>query len=319
MNVFSTISYAICALLLSTQSVNAHERNLDWSSKQYNIVYQDFNGDGQQDVLLHAKFAGTPSLIMFSEPSDETIYKSKVLLPTQIQGNLWHGQMAELIFDDFNQDSRADLLIIFPTRANAFLFLSKQDQPIDLTKPDNIYTEQTWPWLNQAQQHIVKTGDFDGNGFPDLLIIASRPDVHTISYNENGHFIKHHRLSNTTQWRRFSSTSLFVSDFNGDDKTDLLFFDHAEKAPLLVFYADEQGRLPATPSERLNKIEALETWRLQQDSIGLTQVKGSNAKALFKLLDAIGGYDEFGKYWNDTPPILLAGQVNNEPTRPVTP
>ena len=153
---------------------------IPWSGNQFTVIVADFNGDGHSDILLQANTPGDSYILLANGQGMITGIAEQI-------GSLanlgWSADQHRLVAGDFNHDGRADLFLqaTSPSGTNA-VFLAESGgifQASDLVQSwSDGYLGFNWA----TTQAIVYSGDFNGDGYWDLLIQA-RPRWMTIDYD----------------------------------------------------------------------------------------------------------------------------------------
>jgi Ca2+-binding RTX toxin-like protein len=167
----------------------------------------DFNGDGKTDLLLlNDSTHGVAEWLM-----DGTQAIAKPQVGTVNAADGWHFQTT----GDFNGDGKTDLLLLNDTTHGVAEWLMDGTQAIAKPQVGIVNAADGW--------HFQTTGDFNGDGKTDLLLLndvnhgvavwlmdgtqaIAKPQVGTVNAADGWHFQD-------------------VGDFNGDGKSDLLLLN----------------------------------------------------------------------------------------------
>jgi hypothetical protein len=125
------------------------------------------------------------------------------------------GQGAQSFVGDFNGDGRADLLFAWMDSSGTF------HDTVALSNGSGFQPPSDW-LLNQGQGAQIFVGDFNGDGKADLLFSwtdSSGTFHNSVALSDGSSF------RDATDWllNQGQGAQIFVGDFNGDGKADLLF------------------------------------------------------------------------------------------------
>jgi sugar lactone lactonase YvrE len=182
------------------------------------MIAGDFNGDGKTDlVLLDNSFATTDTVTTYLGNGDGTFgpaTTSVVYQQSSTGGDYVPGSM---VAADLNGDGKLDLAVVgnYISSGGVTILLGNGDGTFSAAGP------------NQAPNKdfgLVATGDFNGDGIPDLVVT---------NYFEDGTsptiFLGKGDGTYTAMPASFTldyfPTSIVVGDFNGDGVLDLAFSD----------------------------------------------------------------------------------------------
>jgi RHS repeat-associated protein len=197
----------------------------DWNTQEYDLYPGDFDGDGKTDLLYIAKDAAKVSGIARSDGSGPNIpFQS---WPSNYLGIPWHSNLYTVLVEDFNGDGKADLFLQRNTPGDHFLLLA--DQHGKITGIAQTVSNVTFTLSWAAADHKILAGDFTGDGKADLLLQATSAagTNAVINTDTNGLFTTGLlQYWTDASWSSFKwstkNSNLFVGDFNGDNKKDLL-------------------------------------------------------------------------------------------------
>jgi hypothetical protein len=177
-----------------------------------NVVLADFNGDSRDDWFVDWKVGGQNYL--YRQNSDETFTRFDNLIATSgINGN-----PDNLLSGDFNKDGRDDLLFHWKSTGTNRLYLSNAQGSFDsVSDPMNVTNVGGSP-------DDALTGDFNCDGYTDIFFFWRQAGTNRFYYGGVGGAFSE-RL-NPIQVTSINSTpsKVLVGDFDGDLKSDLLFF-----------------------------------------------------------------------------------------------
>jgi hypothetical protein len=198
------------------------------------IASGDFNGDGKVDLVV--LIPTTNQLALYLGKGDGTFQAAKYVTVALPFGQVF--STSPIVAADYNQDGKLDLVAVtehdyeYPS-----VIVLEGDGSGGFSNPHTIFSGgQTTDIYN------LVTGDFDGDGKPDVALTAATgcmdgsfcgTTIHALYGNGDFGF------DDTTVYS--VSTGLFTigsGDLNGDGKTDLFGLNHAETEQLGVFYGN---------------------------------------------------------------------------------
>lgn len=171
----------------------------------------DFNGDGKKDLLCHNRVSGARSVDLASSSGgffSVNLQSSDDGFCNDITDTLYIG--------DFNGDGRDDLLCHNKTNG----FTQTLHTPSSGLPSGTPYWGLGWCYHKLAGLYV---GDFNGDGRDDILCHTKSTGTRDIDYADGSG-----RFSGSTDWRNLGAwcshaqSQLYVGDFNGDGRTDLL-------------------------------------------------------------------------------------------------
>ncbi|KAJ8029400.1 hypothetical protein HOLleu_28779 [Holothuria leucospilota] len=224
---------ATTVLLILAFIAVAHSARWDakrgWCGGRTNFFLGDFNGDSRTDFLCH-------------RPSDGYIAISFANAKGQFNGTSWRSRMrwcyragSEIFIGDFNGDGRSDMLCHDTKYGRKQVALAKSNGVFS-RHPSWLRTFRIrWCSHGGAKLHI---GDFNGDRRDDMLCHDTKSGYYIAYANERGLFSR-------TNWKRrmglcrHSGGQLFIGDFNGDSRDDLLCHDKSGNKSIV--YANSAG------------------------------------------------------------------------------
>ncbi|XP_048584416.1 neurogenic locus notch homolog protein 1 isoform X2 [Nematostella vectensis] len=198
------------------------EKGMKWCyHKGSQLFTGDFNGDGKADMLCH----------------DNTGYKWVALANSkgQFTGTSWEKKMgwcyhkgAQLFTGDFNGDGRTDILC--HDRAGY--------KWVALANSAGQFTGTSWHkamgWCSHSGAKLL-IGDFNGDGRDDMLCYDNNRKW--VSLAQPGGSFKGTSWEKAGGWCSHSGSSIYVGDFNGDKRDDLMCHDTAGKSWVMLAQA----------------------------------------------------------------------------------
>lgn len=193
----------------------------------YNVITSDFNGDGVDDILS-ATISGSEiagfNIYYFQTGGTSYTTQSYPFVSTPGTGYFTNNT---LFSGDFDGDKRTDYVSVTKNASGAYLgaitFPAKGE--INKTLADLNYTntftrrsEGARPYAEAERLFVI---DFDGDGKSELLVIKGGMYYVYSLVKANADEYSNVLLSSGAF--NYESDKMWVGDFNGDGKTDLLF------------------------------------------------------------------------------------------------
>lgn len=181
------------------------------------FVSGDFNGDGVDDKFYHGQQYGNNQVVFGQRGGGSG---TRVLTPIGVRGV--NGEYETVVAGDFNGDGRDDLLFHdVQGGLNRWAF----------GRADGTFAFRSEPLIAHSainsEYDNVTAGDFDGDGYDDLLFHASGSGNNRWAFGRaDGTFDldtdqAHPIIAQTAVNGEFNN--LVAGDFNGDGRHDLLF------------------------------------------------------------------------------------------------
>ena len=157
------------------------------------LAVGDFNNDGRPDLTLGLSAVGSNAITVMQGNGDGGFQGDS----RTVTGNA----PVSPVTGDFNNDGRLDIATVNPGSDNLSLLLGNGDGTF---QPDRLI-----PLNPSVYEYTLVTGDFNGDGRPDLVTNGT-----ILLGNGNGTF--------QTRYFTTTGTVLVAGDFNGDGKLDLV-------------------------------------------------------------------------------------------------
>jgi hypothetical protein len=170
------------------------------------IAVGDFNGDGIPDVVVTDEFAYTVGVWLGN--GDGTFRSADSLATGE--------NPVAIAVADFNGDGNLDLALLNYGTGSDYSNLT-----ILLGKGDGTFTDgPASPAVDPAPRGVI-TGDFNGDGIPDLAV-GAQDAINVLLGKGDGSFIPAYKVSFPTDTN--SNPFIVAGDFNGDGKLDFATF-----------------------------------------------------------------------------------------------
>ncbi|MEQ8272095.1 MAG: FG-GAP-like repeat-containing protein [Deltaproteobacteria bacterium] len=168
----------------------------------------DFNGDGRDDLLCHNRVSGTVHV-------DYANASGRFYGTDWWANNSWcNAPGASLYVGSFDGNSSDDLLCHNVDNGWLHIDLASASGQFN---GSNFSADTNWCVTGGAE---LRVGDFDGDGWDDLLCHNAGTGWKHIDYFWNG--FTGTDWSRDAQWCRTNGARLYIGDFNGDGRDDML-------------------------------------------------------------------------------------------------
>jgi hypothetical protein len=182
----------------------------------------DFNGDGYPDIVWQDSASGASQIWFMTGSQGTTLLEAATLSGP----NPWLIVGA----NDFNQDGHPDLLWEDPVSGWAQIWYLGGPQGITLLSAANLTLQNPW--------HIVGTGDFNGDGHPDVLWQDPVSGTVQIWYLTGA---LGNQLLSAANLAASTSNVVAVADFNQDGHPDVVWQDPVSGASQIELLGGSLG------------------------------------------------------------------------------
>ncbi|MGD0359298.1 MAG: SBBP repeat-containing protein [Bryobacteraceae bacterium] len=186
----------------------------------------DFDGNGTPDVVWQDPVSGAVQVWFLGGPGGNVLMGAANI----VNKNPWK----VVSIADFNQDGHPDLLWEDPTSGFSQVWYMGGPQGLNIMGDANL--DQTNPW------HIVGTGDFNGDGVPDVL--WQDPVSGTVQIWYMGGTTAGQQGTQFQTAVNLTANSwhvVAIADFNQDGHPDVVFEDPATGSAQIFYYNGAGG------------------------------------------------------------------------------
>jgi len=216
-------------------------------------IKADVNGDRRSDVILQPRTPENDAAVLLGvgEGTPEIFWQRLTNIDPEL---VWDEPRAAVTVADFNGDERDDIYVQGRAPGSVQALLMASDDGTFTAAAQKFAGEYMgFDWA--AEQRTAIAGDFDGNGFGELLMqgrhaddihIIVRPDAHGTLNTTGPSWIDGHL---DLRWNA-SNIELHAGDFNGDGRTDALWRRNARspakggEPQVALLLADSDGAFP---------------------------------------------------------------------------
>lgn len=185
-------------------------------------VWGDYNKDGKPDVFIF----GYGTFKLYQGNGDATFTDvTDAIFGADHPTSLWLGSAAWL---DYDKDDNLDLIIAGNDGTSDVTVVYKNSGAPDytLTADPNISLPAMQSGDGSATGRFIAVADYDGDGYPDVLMTGKSDNASTFSLYKNNAgtgFTLQATAFNGANFTQVSRGSVAWGDFNGDGKPDILF------------------------------------------------------------------------------------------------
>jgi len=167
------------------QSWQSTYLGINWFGNQFTVIVADFNGDGKADVLLQNNVSGNSYLLFANAQGMLTGISQQIAQNTA--GLDWSAAQHHLVAGDFTHAGQADLFFqaTNPAGTNAVMLSSTNPTTrgqFTATAPEESWSDGYLGFKWATNEALIYAGDFNGDGYTDLLIQA-KPVFVMIDYD----------------------------------------------------------------------------------------------------------------------------------------
>ncbi|KAJ8023839.1 hypothetical protein HOLleu_36392 [Holothuria leucospilota] len=203
------------------------ESNLGWCTGGSKLFEGDFNGDGKTDLLFHRS-------------RDGYIWIAFATARGTFTGTNWEEGIgwcsndgSQIHIGDFNGDGRSDMLC--HNTHNGFKRVAIANTNGDFSGRTSWQASLGWCYHVNSKLYI---GDFNGDGRDDMLC-HDTTGYKAIAYASRTGSFRGNDWERNIGWCSHPFSQIFIGDFNGDSKSDLLCHDSAGYK--WIAYANSEG------------------------------------------------------------------------------
>ena len=222
-----TSGFAQVWYLGGTQGVTVTgSANLTQTNPWQIVAVADFDGNGAPDVVWQDPASGAVQVWYLGGPLGNVLLSAANITSK----NAWR----VVSVADFNHDAHPDLLWEDPASGFSQIWYLGGSNGITLLGASNLTQKNSW--------QIVGCGDFNGDGFPDVLWQDPKSGTVQIWYmggttpGHEGSVLQSAKNLTANSWRVVA-----IADFNQDGHPDVVFQSPANGAAQVFYYTGAQG------------------------------------------------------------------------------
>ncbi|MGE5625237.1 MAG: FG-GAP-like repeat-containing protein, partial [Bacillota bacterium] len=155
-------------LTVMAQQWDPNYLGVDWSAKGSALTTADLNGDGQDDVFVQPRKAGSNAAVLITDPTGQLL-KVTQIVPAGYLGLDWSAAGTLMVPGDFDGDRQKELLLqpAQPGALGAIVHADIAGNLVAVVQPiEDGYLNRRW----NATDVTLYVGDFNGDGRQDLLM-----------------------------------------------------------------------------------------------------------------------------------------------------
>lgn len=200
------------------------------------IASGDLNGDGKTDLGVTNGYDTTASIFLGN---------TAATFPARLDYEVRHGSQW-IVTTDFNGDAKADLVTLNVPDTGGISSLS-----VLLGRGDGRFRHADYEISGVAS--LLAAGDFNGDGYPDLVTILNYSELSLLLGNGDGTF--------QAPWTfgDLGATAIAVADVNGDGKPDLVTANGYPSSTVTLLLGNGDGTFLAPQEYTVDEFPAAVT------------------------------------------------------------
>ena len=280
---------SFCLLLWA---FHGHASEIHYTSNTHQAYLGDINGDGINDLLLQGNSAIYPSQWVAGTLDSHGITRHYSHNTYAIYAPL---HQYHLTLGDINADGYTDIItaegIFF---ADAYGFGGITAKQLNLPA-DN-------------QNYLLKSGDFNGDGKADLLVLNRSGKDHFLFQSRlgEGPVVNEHlvlvQTLNHLQWAKADSNGsrtglaerIHILDINGDGQDDVFARAYKENKKHYIAYTNEQGLFEQQNTKQLKAQLTGVDWHANRYNVHFVHRDKGELPQAMRMNNYVGGIDEQG-------------------------
>ena len=186
----------------------ASQAGLTGDASGYTSCFADFDHDGDLDLYLANRGANQ----FFRNNLDGTF--TEQALKMGVRGDKTFSR--DLAFADFDDDGDLDFFVVNAETTNTLYTNLRQGQFADITVKSGL--------LSEGGSTAVTCGDYNNDGWTDLLVVGTRDESFRLYQNKGGNFFEKDNRSSEMQalLKKINCQDAVFFDFDNDGFLDLL-------------------------------------------------------------------------------------------------